>query len=435
MISKSLLTSILFISFLPTKASAVTCVKPSTCGYSLNGSTYQCGDDYVKVNTYNYFLGELYDNSVPLNDKPAIKTAPLRFEEGILNFNNFTLSGKASVINSRNFGYNIDNCNDFINTIINRPLFKVNLIAKNQESKVILQSDIVSFVGGSYVPTNGSCTAITNFSNGINYNLSTSTIYNNFQIEYIPLDNTIMNGQFIRFTGFDENRESYLKLQGSSRINSNINNRSRNFIYIPPTETRYDCKGDSCSLVVRPEEVKNYLQCPSPETPYYQYVNFAFSKSNSDRIWNPLKLEKFIYQKILFDVDFQPPETIELNANNQYECNRLKEIYSNLFTFNVASESKFRVWDVPNDPLNFYDTQKVFLIGNNFDPTSKKCLLKTNFNGIRYTRNFINERGIERDFKISFNDINEYLIYSGTEPLITKMFKESTTLKITGLFN
>ena len=247
MISKSLLTSILFISFLPTKASAVTCVKPSTCGYSLNGSTYQCGDDYVKVNTYNYFLGELYDNSVPLNDKPAIKTAPLRFEEGILNFNNFTLSGKASVINSRNFGYNIDNCNDFINTIINRPLFKVNLIAKNQESKVILQSDIVSFVGGSYVPTNGSCTAITNFSNGINYNLSTSTIYNNFQIEYIPLDNTIMNGQFIRFTGFDENRESYLKLQGSSRINSNINNRSRNFIYIPPTETRYDFKNTKIS--------------------------------------------------------------------------------------------------------------------------------------------------------------------------------------------
>jgi hypothetical protein len=203
---------------------AVTCIKPRQCGPLEAKSKYECADGFIRVSKFNHLedqKGELINNNAIYAINSALSSPKLNFHDGIVDYKSLRISGFASAMSQRGFGYSqtgSPNCDQFIASIKNKELFKVNLTAsmKGSSNRIIIKSDIISYKGGGFSPMMGTCIASTNVSNdkGIYYNVQIPLNYRDIQIEYIPLDSTIMQGNQIKFSGLNPEKESYLEMRG-----------------------------------------------------------------------------------------------------------------------------------------------------------------------------------------------------------------------------
>ncbi len=191
-----------------------------------------------------------------------------------------------------------------------------------------------------------------------------------------------------------------------------------------------NCQGFMCSLNVSPSEIKDFFQCPGPDFPNQQYVAFGFGGLE------PPFFGGSFYQSIRFDVDFQPPEKLELKAFDQSECSELKEKYKDLFSFIITSDWHFRL---PNS--GYLDPHAVFnniiysvkVLSSNFNSSNNICTLETDYKNKKFVESFMAENG-DRSFRVLFININEKLIYTDSHPKILEMFKNtSVDLTVTGI--
>ncbi len=215
-------SAFLFPLLILNSSHAVTCIKPRQCGPLEAKSKYECSDGFVRVSNFNYFEKQKVDliNNNPIIGIDSALTSPaLNFHDGIIGYKSLRISGFASAMSQKGFGYSQTgnpSCDQFISTIVNKELFKINLVASFKGNKVIIQSDLITLKGGGFSPILGGCIANTNVANerGIYYDINVPIEYRNIQIEYIPLDSSIMSNNHIKFSGLNPEKESYLEIRG-----------------------------------------------------------------------------------------------------------------------------------------------------------------------------------------------------------------------------
>jgi hypothetical protein len=200
-------------------------------------------------------------------------------------------------------------------------------------------------------------------------------------------------------------------------------------------ESRYNCQGFICSLNIPENEIKNYFQCPGPDFPHINSVTFLTNNYIYRNGYDPLVPPSYNYQSIKFDVNFQPPEYLELKASDQYECAEMKTKYSDLFSFIFESDWHFRFPATGYvDKFSVFGNKiyKVETINSSFNVSNGVCTLETNYKNTRFNETFSAENG-DRDFRIRFMNINDKLIYTNNYPKILEMFKSSINLTVTGI--
>ncbi len=197
----------------------------------------------------------------------------------------------------------------------------------------------------------------------------------------------------------------------------------------------YGCEGFICSVNIQPHEIVENFQCPGPDFLNQQYVSFGFGSPNSISFEPPFFGGSF-YNSIRFDVNFQPPEKLELKAFDQYECLELKEKYNDLFSFIIISDWRYRL---PNagylDPHAVFNNKiySVKVMNSNFNSSNNICTLETDYKNKNFTESFLAENG-DGNFRVHFININERLIYTDNHPKILDMFNStSVNLKVTGI--
>jgi hypothetical protein len=170
--------------------------------------------DTPKLSNFNFVedqKGELINNNPIIGIDSALTSPALNFHDGIIGYKSLRISGFASAMSQKGFGYSQtgnSSCDQFISTIANKDLFKVNLIANYKGNKVVIKSDTITFKGGFFSPMQGACMAFTNVlrDKGIYYDINVS-------FEYIPLDSSVMKGNSqIKFSGLNPEKESYLEI-------------------------------------------------------------------------------------------------------------------------------------------------------------------------------------------------------------------------------
>ena len=190
-----------------------------------------------------------------------------------------------------------------------------------------------------------------------------------------------------------------------------------------------NCQGFICSLNVSSGEIKDFFQCPGPDFPNQQYVDFGFGSLE------PPFFGGSFYQSIQFDANFQPPEKLELKAFDQYECSELKVKYENLFSFIFESNWHFRL------PVSGYldphavlgnKTYPVKIVNSVFNSANNICTLETDYKNRVFSETFYTENG-DGNLRVRFININEKLIYTNNNPKLLEMFKSNINLTVTGI--